>query len=129
MQQRLNRQLTAWLALAAVLLSTLAPSVSHAFASLGKQAQPWQQICSAQGGQNFRWTNTAASSDQDDSVVPDGPCAYCWLGFASWAPPRNVLPPFTGTGGNHFERLAIEVFHQRRLPWAAPHSRAPPANS
>jgi hypothetical protein len=70
------------LALLAVLLVALAPSVSRVLASGATQVLAgWNELCTTQG---LKWVDTAASSPIKKSPQPggmpmDGDCAYCPL--------------------------------------------------
>jgi hypothetical protein len=90
------------LALAAVLLMALAPTVSRVVAAGATQVLAgWTELCTAQG---LKWVDTAAPSDPEKSPAPapillSSDCAYCplaaslSLGLLFFF---LVFPPLTG---------------------------------
>ena len=79
---RLHRRLSAWLAMLALVLGALAPTVTQAMVS-GGERDGWLQICSVSG---MVWVKADAATPDDQapaSNAPQGntsqPCAWCTL--------------------------------------------------
>ncbi len=126
---RLQRRFTAWVALLALVLGALAPTVAHAMVA-GSDLADWLEVCSVSGMVWFK-ADTGEVRDQ----LPDGrapasdtsqQCAWCTLngGNASlpvvaaslYLPPRLIdFPP-----AFYHAPLASTV-------WAPAQSRAPPS--
>jgi hypothetical protein len=123
----INRRLRfAWLALFAVLLNALAPTVSHALAA-SRPVIP-VDVCSVDGGAPF--AAAAALLMQDDEHAGMGPfddCGYCLAHAGSdGLPPPAHAPLALGHGTEPRPFL----FHHapRPLPaWLAAVPRGPPA--
>jgi Protein of unknown function (DUF2946) len=90
---RLHRRITAWLAMLALVMGALAPTVAQAMVSGGDRAD-WLEVCSVSG---MVWVNadTGESGDrQPDSGAPmvaGQHCAWCTLhGGAAGLPALSV---------------------------------------
>lgn len=139
-----HRRLISSLAILAVLLNALLPSLSQAMAaasaavggSVQQGAAPrWQELCSATGS---RWVqldaqgHLLAQTDQRPTEAPpashDAACGYCLAHAGSFG-----LPPETGwlvgLAGESRTPLAArpEQAPTLRLAWRNPAVRAPPA--
>ena len=124
-----RRPLFFWLALLAVLLNALAPSVSHALAASRPQIPV--DVCGVHGGQALA-TAAAILNQQDrhgaDAVLDD--CAQCLthcLAHGGHALPPPVAAPFAPAPAG-VERPFL-FFHAPRplLALAAAPPRGPPA--
>ena len=111
--RRTNR-LTAWIAIFAILLAALAPSVARALASPGQEKEPWSEICTLGGLQTAPDTAPASGSGQGTTtqhclfclnhhklfVLPPVPCGLSLATEAApgFIPPAVISPPprFTG---------------------------------
>jgi hypothetical protein len=124
LDRAIHRQL-AWLALCALMIGAVAPSISHLLAR--SQSDAWADICRASGAQ-------PGARDLGVQPVPSAPmaadihCGYCLLQHHS-----PVVPTPTYS-------LTVAVASADRLPvggggttlfkrflWRAHHARAPPA--
>jgi hypothetical protein len=128
MLNRSRRRFAGWLALAALALHLLAPTVSQAIAALDDGPAGWPQICGmhALAGSTSHAPGAPDAPGQDDGSAVDGHCPFCTLHFAHWistaatgtvfALPQAALP------------APADAFTAPtpRLAWAAPQSRAPP---
>lgn len=125
---RLHRRFTAWVALAALVLGALAPTVSQAMATSGDRAD-WLQVCSVSG---MVWVQADTGEVRDQ--LPDGGapisdasqhCPWCTLhGGAASLPvvqTRLDLPPRLTDLPPAFYRAPLAT-----TAWAPPQSRAPP---
>jgi hypothetical protein len=116
----------AWLALFAVLLNALAPTVSHALAA-SRPVIP-VDVCSVDGGASF--AAAAALLMQDDRHAGMGPfddCGYCLAHAGSHGLPPPVHAPLALAHGTEPRPF---LFHHapRPLPaWLAAVPRGPPA--
>ena len=89
---RVQRRLTAWLAMLALVLAALAPALAQA-AVAGSDRGDWVQICSATG---MVWVQADhAASDPENAPVADMgmPCPWCSLHS-----PATGLPPAPASG-------------------------------
>ncbi len=124
---RLHRRFTAWLALLAVLLGALAPTVTHAMV-LGSDRADWLEICGVSG---MVWVK--ADTGEVSQVPPEGSspasvashCPWCTLHGGASAPPvhQASLEPLSGSD------LMPAALYRAPLQdkvWVTAQSRAPP---
>jgi hypothetical protein len=120
-------RLTAWIAIFAILLAALAPSVARAL-SPPQTAMPWTDICSVVGTQAAPTTEPMSGSGQHEGMGLKH-CPFCLTHAGHFALPATtpdvlptadscaeVFPPSAATPPPRFIRAAAQ-------------SRAPPANS
>lgn len=125
---RLHRRFTAWLAMLALVLGALAPTVTQAMVADGER-DGWLQICSVSG---MVWVKADAAQPDDPqpgSGAPQGQasqqCAWCTLHGGAAGLPAADLPPVLPAQLTElppaffFEPTAAAV-------WAPAQSRAPP---
>lgn len=117
------RILTTWIAAWAVLMSALAPAISHALAQDGEA--PWVEVCTSSGS---KWVDpsTGEEAPAPGDGPATGPCGYCVLHVDAAAfGPDSPRVPVTGTAHHVADAFlsAPRVAHA----WRAPHSRAPPS--
>jgi Protein of unknown function (DUF2946) len=127
---RVYRRFTAALALLAMVLSVLAPTVAQAVVNASGQAQ-WVEVCSASG---MVWVNVSGSAEPGaQSEAPNNPmgdmsepCLWCTLhGGVAGAPakPLAFVGPVLGA-----EPAPAFLFSATVTGvWAVAHARAPPA--
>jgi Protein of unknown function (DUF2946) len=92
---RLQRRFTAWLAMLALVLGALAPTVTQAVVS-GGERDGWVQICSVSGMVWVKADASSAGAQQPASGAPDAGqhCAWCTLhGGAAGLPEANLGSP------------------------------------
>ncbi len=120
-------RVTAWIAIFAILLAALAPSVARAWLS-PQQAMPWTDICSVAGLQSAPDVAPLSGSGQHDAGLFKH-CPFC-LSHAGqvalptapskWLPATDAraenVPPSAATPSSRFVRAAAQP-------------RAPPAIS
>jgi hypothetical protein len=126
MQIRSTRRMRfVWLALFAVLLNALAPTVSHALAA-SRPTIPLD-VCSVDGGASFAAAAALLVQDQHPGMGPEGDCGYCLThaGTHGLPPPAHMpLLLLHGTEPRPF------LFHHAPRPlavWIAAVPRGPPA--
>lgn len=122
MELRIARSLITWMAAFAVLMTAVAPALSHAiFASAGSTLV---EVCTERGS---KWVDATTGEEKSNpGTAGSDTCGFCLLhcdladldASASWSPvvvdlARHVPQAFLS---------APRVAHA----WRAPHSRAPP---
>ena len=125
---RLHRRFTAWVALAALVLGALAPTVAQAMAAGGDRAD-WLEVCSVSG---MVWVQADTGEVRDP--LPDGSaplggasqhCLWCTLhGGVAGLPVVQIrldLPARLTDLPPAFYRAPLAS-----TAWAPPPSRAPP---
>ncbi len=133
-----QRSLFRWIAIVAILLNALMPSVSQALAwqahsSSAGQAR-WTELCGAQGS---TWVlldaqgQVLAQSAQRPADAPAAGhgehCPYCLTHAGSFALPA-VTPPVWPASASPAELAGREAGAPRpQVLWLAPAARAPPA--
>jgi len=135
---RFRQVVSGWIAILAILLNALMPTVSVALDNgrAGKAASggDWFEVCSIQGSTWVRLASDGSLLEQTDRKPADAPasvhgehCLYCLTHAATFAlPPAPVwalpvvLPP-----SDLF--LSGELLASTPVPWRAPAARAPPA--
>lgn len=128
--RRIGR-LTAWIAIFAVLLAALAPSMARAIAS-PRQAMPWSDICTAAGMQQGA-PDAAPASGSGQPRHPEGlgfkHCPFCLNPAGPFALPPASLDclPAADAGARYFPSSATAP--APRFIRIAAQPRAPPAVS
>lgn len=122
---RLHRRFIAWVALLALVLGALAPTVTQAMVAGGERAD-WLEVCSVSG---MVWvkadTGELAQQPPDGSAAGQQHCPWCTLhGGAVGLPASQALPELP-------PRLTDlpPAFYRAPLSatvWAPAQSRAPP---
>ncbi len=125
---RLHRRLTAWVALFALVLGALAPTVTQAMVAAGDRGD-WLEVCSVSGMVWVQADTGEVSQQQPDGSAPDSGasphCPWCTLhGGAAGLPTAALQPDLPA-------RLTDlpPAFYQAPLAttiWAPAQSRAPP---
>jgi hypothetical protein len=127
-----TRRVAAWAACLAILMSALAPSVSHALASARGMGIAWMEVCSVAGTRLVKadpGMEKANEPTQHDASGQAGHCPFCSTHDASFALPPPASALFNVDGST---RLRPPLFYQspRPLPiWTNAQSRAPPVFS
>jgi hypothetical protein len=128
MRNRMMKRLAAWLGCFAILLASLAPSISHALAASNGTSPLWIEICSAQGLKSVETNKTGdPSSTQHGLHFEDCPFCVTHAGSFSLLPPAGFILPVAGSSS-----ILPDLFYQSPHPlfvWAAAQSRAPPFRS
>lgn len=125
---RTTHRFAAWLAMLAMLLGALAPTVAQAV--VAAQGGPgWVQVCSASG---MVWVQADAIDGDNNAVADVGKsmadasrhCPWCNLHGAVGLPPAAVHTPLLAPNAEP----PPEPFRSAlpALPWPAAQSRAPP---
>jgi len=125
------RQVTAWIAMFAILLASALPSVSFALTSNANSQGLWSEICSTRGvklAQEGADTGTNHSSP-NKSMMHCEHCPFCFAHSVSFGlppAPTALIPSANRTV------LLPTLFYRSPQPlfiWAPAQSRAPPVFS
>jgi len=120
-------RVAAWIAIFAVLLAALAPSVARALSSPQQGAMPWSEICSVVG------TTTAPEAPLSGSGQHDGMafkhCPFCLnhAGHFALPPAPSAVPPVIAASTESVPFFFTPPFSRFIRATAQP--RAPPAHS
>lgn len=121
---RIHRRLTAWLAMLALVMSALAPTVSQAVV-MSSERGDWLEVCTTTG---VMWVK-AENADTDDGTLPmvghDQGCDIC-THTVTGAPPVLTGIPVPAIGHPFAQPTALASLAHPAVPWASAHSRAPP---
>jgi hypothetical protein len=125
---RLQRRISAWVALLALVWGALAPTVTQAMVG-GSERAEWLEVCSVSG---MLWvkadTGEVAAHPPEGSLPADSGaqhCPWCTLhgGGAGLPPGQSVLEP---TPRLSEQPLALFEAPRATAPWTPAQSRAPP---
>ncbi|MCZ8076141.1 MAG: DUF2946 domain-containing protein [Paucibacter sp.] len=134
-----HRVWVSWVACAAILLSALAPAISHAVVQRDA-ADVWVEICSVTGAKLVRLDTGSASavdSQQADSPPPHEStpvhtykhCPYCAIHSDGLGlPPPAMAEPALLSLGHAVPALFLHA-PRTLFAWASAQPRAPPLNS
>ena len=139
MQIRHRSVISSWIAILAILLNALMPTVSMALENSrgnpGASSSDWVEVCSSQGTTWVRMGKDGSLLEQTSRKPVDAPasaheghCLYCLTHAASFGlPPLPVwvLPVWPSTTDLLPQRAALA---QTPVAWLAPAARAPPAS-
>lgn len=125
---RKNRRLIAFIAASLLLLSTLAPAISHAMSAGQDKSTLWQEICSAAGNKFILVTDLDIEKPaQDDSKYAFMQhCPYCLTHAGSDVVIHDLQLPVFALNTSY---SVPELFYHSPRPlfvWAASNPRAPP---
>ncbi|MBA4110278.1 MAG: DUF2946 domain-containing protein [Leptothrix sp. (in: Bacteria)] len=129
---RLHRRWTAWIALCAILLGALAPTVSHGVRAWSHAPITWVEVCSSTGNKLIAMTK----SDRADAKgsLPSGEhagehCPFC-LVQGHDAALLPAPPPVVAMATPLADGLPFLFLHAPRslFAWAPPQARAPPTS-
>lgn len=139
MSIRHRRVIFSWIAILAILLNALMPTVSMALeSSRGKSAassRDWVEVCSTQGSSWVRLATDGSLLEKTDNKPLDAPasahiehCPYCLTHAASFGlPPSSAwaLPVWPLITDLLLQRAPLAL---PSVAWLAPTARAPPAS-
>jgi hypothetical protein len=118
------RRLTSWLAVFAILLAALAPTVSRALAASGWDG--WVEICSSAGPAFVKLPDAGKPAQKDGVASHLDNCPFCGNhAAAAGLPPSEVVLPSSAA-----RDVLPELFYRAPSPlfaWASSQPRAPPA--
>jgi hypothetical protein len=124
-RHRLARRLYVWIGVAACLLGTLVPSVSHLLAAEHGGSR-WIEVCSMAGLKMHR------AAHPGDPAAPAAPashndCPYCVLGVGALGLPPPVIPALVAVARAPQVAPVARTWRPRRAHnWLVPAPRGPP---
>ncbi|MES2026962.1 MAG: DUF2946 domain-containing protein [Pseudomonadota bacterium] len=120
-----------WIACFAILLASLAPSISHAVAAAKGAPNAWVEICTVEGSKMMKVDGD--QSQQAPAPAEKGThfehCAFCLTHAGSFGLPPSADFVMPVVSGDHVLPL---LFYQASRPlfaWVVAQPRAPPAFS
>jgi Protein of unknown function (DUF2946) len=123
--QRVSCVLTSWIAMLAILMSALAPSISHAVAP--KQSDAWVEVCTSAGA---KWVKQNAGSSEQAPASDGGHafehCPYCSLHANAIAIPAAPFVPALGATLSDLLPIAFLAAPRTLHAWVTAQPRAPP---
>jgi hypothetical protein len=124
-RQRASRILTSWLAILALLMAALAPSISHALGS--KFGPSWVEVCTPSGA---KWVQ-AGSGAGDEAPATSGAhplehCPYCSLHANDIAVPAASVASAPLLLPAHDLPIAFLAAPRTLYAWVSAQPRAPP---
>jgi hypothetical protein len=136
---RQRKSITTWIAIFAVLLASLAPSISHALAAAGCTGHLHDtEICSEKAApaahemSHVHGHDLHAAHGDHESQAPDKHsmhfehCPFCFTHAGSFGTPITAESvTLLGTGSPVLPSLFLHFPHPLFI-WAAPQARAPP---
>jgi hypothetical protein len=126
MRISLKRHLAHWIAIIAVLMSSVAPTVSQAV-SLAQHGQGISiEICTTTGVKMTQVIDASVASDAGESAQANGDCPLCVV-HGSYVLPLNLELSFAKPVNSN---IYPQLFYQSPKPlfaWVALPSRAPPS--
>lgn len=124
--RRSTRSVTAWIAMFAILLGALVPTLSHALSQPGN-GKRMVQVCTVAGMKMVAVDDAAAKGKTDDAnLLAAERCPFCATHAHFPALPSSPVPPFALRGGSE-SFPSLFFFAPRPLfVWAAAQPRAPP---
>lgn len=135
-----RRTIVQWIAILAVLMNALAPSVSMALnVASGPQAQgqaQWVEVCASQGSTWVLLAADGSTLETRQSRPADAPstlhaehCLYCLTHAASFALPAEDPAPFALLQASSVHGPSAVSVPRTGSPWRAQVARAPPLTS
>jgi len=127
----LRRRFTAWLAMVAMLLGALAPTVTQAMVASSDRAD-WLEICTATG---MVWVKATTGEFSEHSPQGSSPtsevsqhCPWCTLHGGGAALPVQPLWHSGSSAGHVLSPVSLDAPALTAV-WATAQSRAPPASA
>lgn len=124
---RSMQRIATWIALCAILMASLAPSISHAVAAAQGIPNGWTEICTVEGAKLVKIDDLKSKRPAPaDKASHFEHCPFCLHHGVSLGMPPNVdfvMPLIEGTN------MLPSLFYQASRPlfaWTTAHPRAPP---
>lgn len=118
---------TAWIAIFAILLAALAPSLARAWPAPPSQAMPWTEICTLAGMSGAHELAPSSGSGQHEAAFPH--CPFCLSHGGQLVLPSAPTALLTSIEAGAEFLPASASPPAPRLIGTAAQPRAPPANS
>jgi Protein of unknown function (DUF2946) len=126
MELKAHSRFIHWIAIFAILMSALAPSISSAFASKDSVKSLDAEICSVSGFKVIHVVSTDSKSDDHHLFTEH--CPYCAV-QSDYLPPLKTDLHFSLSQGDSFFPEIYYESPKSLLSWLRLPSRAPPSNS
>jgi len=129
---RKNSRLIAFIACIGMMLSALAPAISHAMANHQGSTSLLLEICSATGDKSdlaIKLDLQNPADSKDSKMAPMQHCSYCLTHAGSYALLANVSPVLITPNLSYFLPPLFYRAPQPLFAWAASNPRAPPISS
>jgi hypothetical protein len=123
-----SRCLTAWIAIFAVLLAALAPSVSQALASSRQQSTTWTEICTSMGMQVRQDLAPITGSGEREGIMSKH-CPFCLNHACHFVLPTTPLEYSLAIDASTAFSCSSVTTSSPRFAFTSPQSRAPPVLS
>jgi hypothetical protein len=123
-----SRRITTWIAIFAVLLAALAPSVSQALASSPQQSTTWTEICTSTGMQ-FRQDIAPITGSGEREGIMSKHCPFCLNHACHFVLPTTPLEFSLTIGASVAFFRPAATLPSPRFACTSPQSRAPPVIS
>jgi Protein of unknown function (DUF2946) len=129
MFMRVHNKAVSWIAIAAMLFASLAPSISHAFAAKDASQTLWQEICSVQGAKQIAsnlGNPTQNGPEQNNMGMHFEHCPYCFshagsVGLPAVAPITLFLAVLNSPQAiEAYDSPVVQRFYQNANPPQAP---------
>jgi Protein of unknown function (DUF2946) len=123
--RRGTRALTSWIAVLAILMSALAPTISHALGT--RNAASWIEVCTTAGA---KWVEPHGYAGENAPAPGDAHafehCPYCSLHANAVAVPAAAACWQPATSFVHEFPIAFLVAPRSLHAWVSAQPRAPP---
>ena len=126
MQATVTRQLSLWLAIVAVLMGALAPSVSMALGGKGANNAAWAEICTSSGFQPVAPSGEPAVPDSAHLLFEH--CPYCTLHTPTLGMPPAALSFVLPAAAGELLPALFLVGPAKPHNWTNAHPRGPPVS-
>lgn len=122
---RATRVLSSWIAVLAILMAALAPSISHALGA--KDGAPWIEVCTSVGAKSVQpdGSSTDRAPVSGDAHLFEH-CLYCSLHANDLAIPPEPAVPTLAISWSGLLATAFLVAPRTLNAWASSQPRAPP---
>jgi len=115
-----------WVALLALLMATLAPSLAHAQRHARGETLPWSQLCSATGSKRVVFESPTDDPGSQARTHAFEQCGVCAVQPTGWAPPSPVVTHTLRTDLQDAAPANPALQLHRQLAWLSAQPRAPP---
>lgn len=123
----LRRRFTAWVAIFAILVGALAPSISHAISA--SQGELWMEICTPTGIKYVKYAADEAQVKTDDAMKSSSfeHCPFCSIQQQAPALPSAQTRLDVPSGPDRILPALFYSAPHTLAIWQPAQSRAPPA--
>ena len=123
-----SRRITTWIAIFAVLLAALAPSISQALASSRQQTTTWTEICTSMGMQLRQDLAPTTGTGEREGIMSTH-CPFCLNHACHFVLPTTLLDLSLAIDASAAFSCTPVTASSPRFAFTSPQSRAPPVLS